>query len=248
MENQFARSEAIFGSEAIEKLKNSHVAVFGIGGVGGYAVEALVRGGVGTLTLVDSDTVAVTNLNRQIVALHSTLGQQKTEAAANRARDINPTVAVYTRNVFFTPETATDFDFSKYDYIIDAVDTIAAKLALVLRAKEFGVPIISAMGAGNKLDPTAFMVADIYKTTVCPLARVMRRELKARGIRRLKVVYSTEEGKKIDLSGEEPSNGRHPPASTSFVPGVMGLILAGEVIKDLTAVCGENESIGGLNL
>ena len=235
MEEQFARSEAIFGTEAMEKLKQAHVAVFGIGGVGGYAVEALVRGGVGTLTLVDSDTVSVTNINRQIIATHSTVGQYKTEVAAARARDINPHVTVYTHNVFFTPETAGDFDFSAYDYVIDAVDTVAAKIALVLRAKEYNVPIISAMGAGNKLDPTAFAVADLYKTTVCPLARVMRRELKARGIRRLKVVYSTEEGKRIDLSESEPSSGRHPPASTSFVPGVVGLILAGEVIKDLAA-------------
>lgn len=240
MNEQFARSEAIFGAAAMEKLKNSHVAVFGIGGVGGYAVEALARGGVGTLTLVDSDAVSVTNLNRQIIALHSTVGQYKTEAAAARARDINPAICVNTHNVFFTPDTAADFDFSAYDYVIDAVDTVAAKIALVLRAEEYHVPIISAMGAGNKLDPTAFRVADIYKTTVCPLARVMRRELKARGIRRLKVVYSTEEGKKIDLSATEPSNGRHPPASTSFVPGVVGLILAGEVIKDLTAAQPEN--------
>ncbi|MBO5111156.1 MAG: tRNA threonylcarbamoyladenosine dehydratase [Clostridia bacterium] len=240
MNEQFARSEAIFGTEAMEKLKHSHVAVFGIGGVGGYAVEALARGGVGALSLIDSDTVSVTNINRQIIALHSTVGQYKTEVAAARARDINPEIIVHTHNVFFTPDTASDFDFSVYDYVIDAVDTVAAKIALVMRAKEYNVPIISAMGAGNKLDPTAFTVADIYKTTVCPLARVMRRELKARGVRRLKVVYSTEEGKRIDLSESEPSNGRHPPASTSFVPGVMGLILAGEVIKDLAAPQNEN--------
>ena len=240
MKEQFARSEAIFGTAAMEKLAGAHVAVFGVGGVGGYVVEALVRGGVGSLTLVDSDTVSVTNINRQILALHSTVGAYKTEVAAARARDINPDVRVITRNVFFTPDTVGEFDFSEYDYVIDAVDTVAAKIALVECAEAAGVPVISAMGAGNKMDPTAFSVSDIYKTTVCPLARVMRRELKVRGIRRLKVVYSTEEARKIDLSGEEPSNGRHPPASTSFVPGVVGLILAGEVIKDLAAIAQEN--------
>lgn len=235
MREQFARSEAIFGAEAMEKLKNSRVAVFGIGGVGGYVVEALARGGVGALDLIDSDEVSVTNLNRQLHALHSTVGTPKTEAAAARARDINPEISVVTHQTFFLPENASEFDFSTYDYIVDAVDTVAAKLALVTRAKEYGVPIISAMGAGNKLDATAFRVADIYKTSVCPLARIMRRELKLRGIRSLKVVYSEEEARKIDLSDTEPSNGRHPPASTSFVPGVVGLILAGEVIKDLAA-------------
>lgn len=235
MKEQFARSEAIFGAEAMEKLKNSRVAVFGIGGVGGYVVEALARGGIGALELIDSDEVSVTNLNRQLHALHSTVGMPKTEAAALRAKDINPEITVVTHQTFFLPENAAEFDFSTYDYIVDAVDTVAAKLALVMRAKEYGVPIISAMGAGNKLDATAFRVADIYKTSVCPLARIMRRELKLRGIRSLKVVYSEEEARKIDLSESEPSMGRHPPASTSFVPGVVGLILAGEVIKDLAA-------------
>ena len=225
LDNQFARSEAIFGSAAMEKLKNSHVAVFGIGGVGGYAVEALARGGVGTLTLVDSDTVAVTNLNRQIIALHSTLGQYKTEAAANRAKDINPEISVHTHNVFFTPETASDFDFSKYDYIVDAIDTVSGKIELVLQAEKCGTPIIASMGTGNKLSPEKFEVSDIYKTSVCPLAKVMRTELKKRGIKRLKVVYSKELPTK--------QNGQRIPASISFVPPVAGLIIAGEVIKDL---------------
>lgn len=214
----------------METLAKKHVAVFGIGGVGGYVVEALARSGVGTLTLVDNDVVSPSNINRQIIALHSTLGQPKTQAMAARVKDINPAVNVYQRNEFFLPETADAFDFATYDYVVDAIDTVSGKLALIERCKAAGTPIISAMGAGNKLDATAFKVADISKTDGCPLARVMRRELKKRGIEKVKVVYSPEQpvGKQETLE-----TGKSVPASIAFVPSVMGLLIAGEVIKDL---------------
>lgn len=230
MEEIFSRTEALLGPEAMARLKQARVAVFGIGGVGGYAVEALARSGIGTLDLIDSDTVSRSNINRQIIALQSTVGMTKVEAAAARIRDINPNATVNTWPVFYLPETAGQFDFSQYDYVIDAVDTVAAKLSLAEAARDAGVPIISAMGAGNKLDPTAFCVADIEKTSVCPLARVMRRELKKRGIRHLKVVYSREEPLSPTLP---PENGRRVPGSIAFVPPVVGFILAGEIIRDL---------------
>lgn len=230
MDETFSRTEALLGPEAMARLKQARVAVFGIGGVGGYAVEALARSGIGTLDLIDSDTVSRSNINRQIIALQSTVGMAKVDAAAARIRDINPEATVNTWPVFYLPETAAQFDFSQYDYVIDAVDTVAAKLSLAEAAREAGVPIISAMGAGNKLDPTAFQVADIEKTSVCPLARVMRRELKKRGIRHLKVVYSQEEPLSPALP---PENGRRVPGSIAFVPPVVGFILAGEVIRDL---------------
>ncbi len=221
----------MLGQEGVEKLKKSRVAVFGIGGVGGYVVEALARSGVGALDLIDKDVVSESNLNRQIIALHSTIGKLKTAVAAERARDINPNIVIKTRDVFYLPETADSFDFSSYDYVVDAIDTVSGKIALVEKAQEVGVPIISAMGAGNKLDPTAFEVSDISKTSVCPLARVMRRELKKRGIERLKVVYSKEEPREARAKDEE--TGKPIPASVAFVPSVVGLIIAGEVIKDL---------------
>ena len=232
----FSRTELLLGEEAMEKLKNSRVAVFGVGGVGGFAVEALARSGVGALDLIDDDTVSESNINRQIIALHSTVGQPKVEIAAARVRDINPDCVVRTYKTFYMHETAGQFDFSHYDYVIDAIDTVSGKIALVVQAEEAGVPIISSMGAGNKLDPTAFRVADIYKTSVCPLARVMRRELKKRGIDRLKAVYSEEEAltPAEDLTEEfSTHHKRRTPGSVAFVPSVVGLILAGEVVKDL---------------
>lgn len=228
----FSRTEMLLGKEAITKLKNARVAVFGIGGVGGYVVEALARSGVGALDLVDNDTVSLSNLNRQIVALHSTIGKRKTEVAKARVLDINPDCNVQTHNVFFLPETASEFDFSNYDYVVDAIDTVSGKIALIAQAKFYNVPVISSMGTGNKLDPTAFEIADISKTTVCPLARVMRRELKKRGIEHVKVLYSKEEP--ITRETQETSeNGKPIPASIAFVPSVAGLVIAGEVIKDL---------------
>ena len=220
----FSRTESLIGKEALEKLKNSRVAVFGVGGVGSYVVEALARSGVGALDLIDNDSVSESNINRQIVALHSTLGKQKTEVAAARVKDINPAIKVREHNLFFLPETADSFDFSPYNYVVDAIDTVSGKLALIERAKAANVPVISSMGTGNKLDPTAFEVADISKTSVCPLARVMRRELKKRGIEKVKVVYSKEDPKETNGSV---------PASIAFVPSVAGLIIAGEVVKDL---------------
>ena len=233
MVNQFSRTELLLGRIGIEKLNNSHIAVFGIGGVGGHAAEALVRSGAGTLTLVDSDSVELTNLNRQIIATHKTLGMPKVDAAEARFKEINPEVKIIKKQLFFLPETEDEFDFSEYDYIIDAVDTVAAKLALVEKAEKSGTPIISAMGAGNKLDASAFKVADISKTSVCPLAKVMRRELKKRGIKHLKCVYS-EEAPITPESSEEESSKRQIAGSTAFAPAVMGLIIAGEVIKDLS--------------
>ena len=233
-EDPLIRTRMLLGNDAVERLGNARVAVFGVGGVGGYAVEALARAGIGALDLVDSDTVALSNLNRQIIATRDTLGMPKVEAAKERILSIRPECRVTTHPVFYLPETAGDFDFSEYDYIIDAVDTVSAKLSLVAEAKRCGTPIISAMGAGNKLDPTAFRVADITATAVCPLARVMRIELRKRGIRHLKVVYSEEVPKKPQMEGD-PTKKRATPGSVSFVPPVVGLIIAGEVVKDLTA-------------
>ena len=228
---QFSRTALLIGEDGLEKLKRSRVAVFGVGGVGGYVVEALARSGVGALELIDKDVVSVSNINRQIIALHSTVGQYKTEVAAARAKDINPDIRVDVRNVFYLPENAAEFDFTQYDYVVDAIDTVSGKIALIEQAMRANVPVISSMGAGNKLDATAFEVADISKTSVCPLARVMRRELKKRGIEHLKVVYSKEEPKPSALTDEE--TGKPIPASIAFVPSVVGLIIGGEVIKDL---------------
>ncbi|MGN0660134.1 MAG: ThiF family adenylyltransferase [Oscillospiraceae bacterium] len=232
MLNQFSRTELLFGEEAIKKLSESRVAVFGIGGVGGYAVEALARSGVGSLDLIDSDKVCLTNLNRQIIATHETIGRYKVDAAAERIALINPEAKVRTYKVFYLPETEALFNFSEYDYIIDAIDTVTGKIALAVNAQKAGVPIISSMGAGNKVDPTAFEVADIYETSVCPLARVMRRELKKRGVKKLKTVYSKEPAI-TPFESEEESTKRQTPGSNAFVPSVAGLIIAGEVIKDL---------------
>ena len=231
----FSRTQLLIGECALQKLNNARVAVFGVGGVGGYVVEGLARGGVGTLHLIDNDVVSESNINRQIIALRSTVGQYKTEVAKARVLDINPNATVYVHNVFYTEESASAFDFSAYDYVVDAIDTVAGKLSLIEKAFQAGVPVISAMGAGNKLDATAFEVSDISKTSVCPLARVMRRELKKRGIDHVKVVYSKEEPIKTQLpEGEElPPGKKQIPGSISFVPSVMGLIISGEVIKDL---------------
>lgn len=239
MLNQFSRTELLFGEEAIKKLSKSRVAVFGIGGVGGYAVEALARSGVGSLDLIDSDKVCLTNLNRQIIATHKTIGRYKVDAAAERIALINPEAKVRTYKLFYLPETETLFNFSEYDYIIDAIDTVAGKIALAVNAQKADTPIISSMGAGNKLDPTAFEVADIYKTSVCPLARVMRRELKKRGINKLKTVYSKEPAI-TPLESKEESTKRQTPGSNAFVPSVAGLIIAGEVIKDLIGYSAKN--------
>lgn len=230
----FERTELLLGKEALEKLKNSRVAVFGIGGVGGNAAEALVRCGVGTLDLIDNDVVSESNINRQIIATHSTVGVPKVEAAAKRFKDINPDVVLNLHKVFFCPETDGGFDFSKYDYVIDAIDTVTGKIGIIMKAKEANVPVISSMGAGNKLDPTAFEVADIYKTSVCPLARVMRAELKKRGVKNLKVVYSKEPP--IKTGEYDGTAGKAVPGSVSFVPTVAGYIISGEVIKDITGV------------
>lgn len=241
MLNQFSRSEIIFGREAMEKLEKSRVAVFGVGGVGGYVVEALVRSGVGAIDIIDNDKVCLTNLNRQIIALHSTIGMYKVDAAEQRILDINPDCRVTKHCVFYTPETADMFDFTRYDYIVDAIDTVTGKLCLIEAAQKCGTPVISSMGAGNKLDPTAFEVTDIYKTSVCPLAKVMRHELKRRGIKRLKVVYSKELPVQPSASAAEDSREEAPgskrralPGSNAFVPSAAGLIIAGEVIKDIT--------------
>ena len=237
MLTQFARTELLLGSDAVEKLKTQRVAVFGIGGVGGYVCEALVRSGIGAFDLIDDDKVCLTNLNRQIIATTKTVGKSKVQAAKERVLEINPDAVVNACEMFYLPETAGSFDFSRYDYVVDAIDTVSGKIAIVTEAKRCGTPVISSMGAGNKLDPTAFEVADIYKTSVCPLARVMRRELKKRNIESLKVVYSKEEPLPPDsrIAGEEstPSKKRQTPGSVAFVPSVAGLIIAGEVIKDL---------------
>ena len=236
MSEQFLRTEMLLGSEAIRRLQKARVAVFGLGGVGGYAVEALARSGVGSLDLIDSDTVSVSNLNRQLRATHSTVGMLKVDAARNRVLDINPDCIVRTYPVFYTPDTAGQFDFTQYDYIVDAIDTVTGKLALVERAKAADTPIICSMGTGNKLDASAFRVADISKTAMCPLARVMRKELSKRGIRHLKVVYSQEEALTPTGWEEEAAalGKRQIPGSVAFVPGAAGLLLAGEVVRDLT--------------
>ncbi|MBP5380085.1 MAG: tRNA threonylcarbamoyladenosine dehydratase [Ruminococcus sp.] len=243
MSDRFSRTELLFGEEAMKVLANSRVAVFGVGGVGGYAVEALARSGIGALDLIDDDKVCVTNLNRQIIAIDSTIGMYKVDAAAERIHGINPDCKVTCHKMFYMPETADKLDFSQYDYVIDAIDTVSGKIEIIMQAKNAGVPVISSMGAGNKLDPTRFEVADIYKTSVCPLAKVMRYQLKRRGIKKLKVVYSKEEpltpqGQAVDDGSgmTDMRNGsarRSTPASVAFVPSVVGLIIAGEVIKDL---------------
>lgn len=258
MLNQYSRTQLIFGAEAMEKLRNSRVAVFGIGGVGGYTVEALARSGVGELDLIDDDKVCLTNINRQIIATRKTVGQYKVDVAAERVHDIDPNIVVNTYKTFYTPETAEQFDFTKYDYVVDAIDTVTGKIALVMNAKKAKTPIICSMGAGNKVDPTAFEVTDIFKTSVDPLARVMRIELKKRGIRKLKVVYS----KEVPLTpvddmaisckthcicppgtARKCTQRRQVPGSNAFVPSVVGLIIAGEVIKDLTGFKGKGMGI-----
>ncbi|MBE6979957.1 MAG: tRNA threonylcarbamoyladenosine dehydratase [Ruminococcaceae bacterium] len=235
MNEQFSRTGILLGEAAVRKLNKARVAVFGIGGVGGYTVEALARCGVGQLDLIDSDTVSVSNINRQILATHSSVGKLKVEVAKARILDINPECSVRTYPIFYLPETAQQFDFTQYDYIVDAIDTVTGKLQLVERAVAAGTPIICSMGTGNKLDPAAFMVSDISKTSMCPLARIMRKELKKRGIHHLKVVYSQEEALTPDVDPEElaRTGKRQIPGSVAFVPGAAGLILAGEVVKDL---------------
>ena len=236
MEEQFSRTGLLLGEEALLRLQGSRVAVFGIGGVGGYTVEALARAGVGTIDVIDSDTVSVSNLNRQLLATYDTVGMRKVDAAKARIHSINPKAVVHCHPIFYTPETADQLDFSQYDYIVDAIDTVTGKLCIIQRAMEAGVKVISCMGTGNKLDPTALQVADISKTTICPLARIMRKELRKRGIAHLKVVYSTEEAlTPVGAEEEAAALGKRTiPGSTAFVPGAAGLILAGEVIKDLT--------------
>lgn len=236
MSEEFSRSELLFGDEAMKKLASSRVAVFGVGGVGGYAVEALARTGIGTIDIIDNDTVALSNINRQIIALHSTVGQYKVDVAEKRIHDINPECTVNAYKTFFMPDTSEQFDFSQYDYVIDAIDTVTGKIEIITKAKALGVPVISSMGAGNKTDPTAFEVSDIFKTSVCPLAKVMRLEMKKRGIKKLKVVYSKEVPIKPvqkDAQSESTPFRRATPSSCAFVPSVVGLIIAGEVIKDL---------------
>lgn len=253
MLNQFSRTQLIYGEAAMRKLASSRVAVFGIGGVGGFAVEALVRSGIGALDLIDHDRVCLTNLNRQIIATHKTIGSYKVDAAAERAAEIAPDCIVRTYKTFYLPETKGQFDFREYDYVIDAIDTVTGKLTIIEAAKEACVPVISSMGAGNKINPSAFEVADIYETSICPLARIMRRECRKRGIRDLKVVYSKEEairplenlseecGAEDDPdpagAGRKQPTRRTVPGSTAFVPSVAGLILAGEVINDLVGQC-----------
>lgn len=261
MTEQFSRTQLLLGKDAMKRLSDARVAVFGVGGVGGYVVEALVRSGVGAIDLIDNDKVCLTNLNRQIIALRSTIGQYKVDVMRDRILDINPDCKVEVYRCFYLPETQGEFDFTQYDYVVDAVDTVTAKIALVMQAKEANVPIISSMGAGNKLNPAEFEVADIYKTSVCPLAKVMRRELKKRGVKKLKVVYSKEEAltpiveqsENSDNTDEKECKGedtaglevgqefkaakrRATPGSTAFVPSVAGLIIASEVVKDLAGV------------
>ena len=232
MNNFYERTRLLVGDDAIKKLGDASVAIFGVGGVGGYVAEALARSGVGRIDLFDNDTISITNVNRQIIALNSTVGRYKTEVMLERILDINPNCKVTAYNLFYDPESAKEIDLSKYDYIADAIDTVKSKIELVKRAKTLGTPIISAMGAGNKLDPTAFEISDISKTTVCPLARVMRKELKAIGINHLKVCYS-KESPISPLPSSEDSGKRVTPGSTAFCPSVMGLIMAGEIIKDI---------------
>lgn len=236
-DDQLQRTEMLLGKEALEKLRRSRVAVFGVGGVGGFAVEALARTGIGALELVDRDVVSLTNLNRQILATHETIGRDKVDVAVERVRAIDPSIRVTGRKCFYLPETADQFDFSGYDYIVDAVDTVKAKIDIIVRATEAGVPVISSMGAGNKLDPTQFRVADIYKTSMDPLAKVLRKELRKRGVKSLKVVYSPEKPLTPGDPGEELAPGkRTTPGSIAFVPSVAGLVIAGEVVKDLAGI------------
>lgn len=236
-EYEFSRTEMLLGKEALIKLQNSRVAVFGVGGVGGGVVEALARGGVGNIDVIDGDTVCISNLNRQLIATHATLGKNKTDAAKERILSINPDASVGTYPILYTPQSAADFDLSKYDYIVDAIDMVTAKLELIERAEKCKVPIISSMGTGNKLDPSMFEIADIYETSVCPLARVMRRELRKRGITKLKVLYSKEEPLKPATPKNDSSDNsvhtKQTPGSISFVPPVAGFMIGGEVIKDL---------------
>lgn len=234
MQEEFSRAVLLLGRAAMEKLKEAHVAVFGVGGVGAACVEALARGGIGKLTLVDPDDVSVSNINRQFPALHSTVGRPKADVMKERVTDINPEAQVTVKPVFYCAETAGEFDFSAFDYIVDAIDTVSAKVLLIETAHRMNVPIISALGAGNKMDPTRFQVADLYETSVCPLARVMRAQLKKKGIEKHKVVYSQEPPMKT--LEDIVDNGRHLPGSLSFVPPVMGMILAGEVIRDLSGI------------
>ena len=249
MLNQFARTQLLLGKDNMDRLAEAKVAIFGIGGVGGYVAEALARSGVGSFVLVDDDKVCLTNLNRQIIATRKTVGKYKAEVMRDRILEINPDAEVEVRKCFYLPENADEFDFNEYSYVVDAVDTVTAKLEIIMRAKECGVPVISSMGAGNKLDPTKFQVADIYKTSMCPLAKVMRRELKKRGVKKLKVVYSTEKPTRPldDMSvscrtncicppgaAHKCTERRDIPGSVAFVPSVVGLIIAGEVVKDLT--------------
>lgn len=241
MQDQFSRTRLLLGKENMEKLAGARVAVFGIGGVGGHTVEALARSGVGTLDLIDNDKVCLSNLNRQIIATQQTIGEYKVEAAKKRILSINPNVVVHTWKTFFMPDTASMFDFSQYDYVADAIDTVTGKIELAVQAQKSGTPIISSMGAGNKLNPAAFEVADIYQTSVCPLARVMRRELKKRGIEKLKAVYSREipitpDGEDHDSDSENAGSRRQVPGSNAFVPAVAGLIMAGEMIRDLCSI------------
>lgn len=233
MSEQFSRTQLLYGAQSMEKLTASRVAVFGIGGVGGYVVEALARSGIGALDIIDNDQVCLSNINRQIIATHKTIGMYKVDAAEERIHDINPDCVVRAYKTFFLPETQDQFDFSQYDYVVDAIDTVTGKLAIIEKAKKAGVPVISSMGAGNKLHPSMFEVADIYKTEVCPLAKVMRRECKKRGIDSLKVVYS----KEMPIKPSEKSGERKVvPGSTAFVPSVVGLIIAGEVINDIAGI------------
>lgn len=231
---ELSRLERLIGTDALARLRSSRVAIFGIGGVGGYVAEALTRSGIGALDLVDSDTVALSNLNRQIIALHSTVGQNKVDVMARRIADIDPAVTVRAFPIFYLPETADQFDFTEYDYVVDAIDTVAGKMELVRRAREAGVPIICSMGAGNKMDPTAFRVTDIHKTAVCPLAKVMRGLCRKEGIKHLKVVYSEELPMTPAPPAEEETSGKRSPASAIFAPAAAGLAIAAEVVKDLT--------------
>lgn len=233
MSEQFSRTQLLYGAQSMEKLAASRVTVFGIGGVGGYVVEALARSGIGALDIIDNDQVCLSDINRQIIATHKTIGMYKVDAAEERIHDINPDCVVRAYKTFFLPETQDQFDFSQYDYVVDAIDTVTGKLAIIEKAKKAGVPVISSMGAGNKLHPSMFEVADIYKTEVCPLAKVMRRECKKRGIDSLKVVYS----KEMPIKPSEKSGERKVvPGSTAFVPSVVGLIIAGEVINDIAGI------------
>ena len=230
---QFSRTELLLGKEAMEQLSKARVAVFGVGGVGGFVVEVLARCGVGTIDVIDNDVVDPSNINRQIIATADTIGQEKVNVVEQRIKSINPNAVVNKHRCFFLPETAKDFDFTRFDYVVDAIDTVSGKIEIILQAKKAGVPVISCMGAGNKLDPTAFVVTDIYKTSVCPLARVMRQKLKKLGVQDLKVVYSTEKAMKPNYPPDMPPQRKAAPGSVAFVPSVAGIIAGGEVVKDL---------------